>query len=96
MRGYYCKQKGCQKWDSAMAALSYFLAYRTLLTRMMISICCADGGQKAARDHARRPQAPALPQPQRTDDEPGHSQDEYHCRTPEGHTITPSARPAGP
>lgn len=24
MRGYYCKQKGCQKWDSAMAALSHF------------------------------------------------------------------------
>lgn len=77
-----------------MAALSHFLAYRTLLTRMMISAIYA------ALTAARRPhaimQAPALPQPQRTDDEPGHSQDEYHCRTPEGHTITPSARPAGP
>lgn len=51
MRGYYCKQKGCQKWDSAMAALSHFLAYRTLLTRMMISAIYA------ALTAARRPHA---------------------------------------
>lgn len=52
MRGYYCKQKGCQKWDSAaMAALSHFLAYRTLLTRMMISTIYA------ALTAARRPHA---------------------------------------
>ena len=90
MRGYYCKQKGCQN------RLLISLSHAADQNDDQRHICAADDGQKAAHDHARRPQATALPQPQRTNDEPGHSQDEYHCRTPEGHTITPSARPAGP
>lgn len=90
MRGYYCKQKGCQN------RLLISLSHAADQNDDQRHICGAGGGQKAAHDHARRPRATALPQPQRTNDEPGHSQDKQNSSTPEGHILTTSSHPAGP